>query len=116
MVTRAPAVTYRPASIVQPSPSEMPQPELAPSRQCEPILTTWTPTPESVPMIEAPPPTSDSGSITTPAEIRPSTIDGPSVPALKLTNPAAMTVVPTARWEPRRTLSALAIRTPAGTT
>ena len=33
-------------------------------------------------MIEAPPPTSDPSPTTTPAEIRPSTIEVPSVPAL----------------------------------
>ena len=33
-------------------------------------------------MIEAPPPTSESRPTTTPAEIRPSTIEVPSVPAL----------------------------------
>ena len=33
-------------------------------------------------MIDAPPPTSLPSPITTPAEMRPSTIDAPSVPAL----------------------------------
>ena len=37
------------------------------------------------------------------------------MPALKLTKPSCMTVVPGARWAPRRTRSASAIRTPAGT-
>ena len=45
-------------------------------------------------MIDAPPPTSEPSPTTTPAEIRPSTIDEPSVPALKLTKPSCMTVVP----------------------
>ena len=67
-------------------------------------------------MIEAPPPMSLSGPTTTPALIRPSTIDGPSVPALKLTKPSCMTVVPSARWAPRRTRSPSAIRTPEGMT
>jgi len=51
----------------------------------------------SVPMIEAPPPMSDPSPTTTPALIRPSTIDAPRVPALKLTKPSCMTVVPDAR-------------------
>ena len=67
-------------------------------------------------MIEAPPPTSLPSPITTPAEMRPSTIEAPSVPALKLTKPSCMTVVPSARCAPSRTRSASAMRTPAGTT
>ncbi len=67
-------------------------------------------------MIEAPPPTSEPSPTTTPAEIRPSTIEVPSVPALKLTKPSCITVVPPARWAPSRTRSASAIRTPVGTT
>ena len=50
----------------------------------------------SVPMIEAPPPTSESRPTTTPAEMRPSTIEVPRVPALKLTKPSCITVVPSA--------------------
>ena len=46
---------------------------------------------------------SEPSPTTTPAEIRPSTIEVPSVPALKFTNPSCMTVVPSARWAPRRT-------------
>ena len=46
--------------------------------------------------------------------IRPSTIEVPSVPALKLTKPSCITVVPAARWAPSRTRSASAIRTPDG--
>ena len=67
-------------------------------------------------MMEAPPPTSVPSSTTTPDEIRPSTIEVPSVPALKLTKPSCMTVVPSARWAPSRTRSASAIRTPVGVT
>ena len=48
-------------------------------------------------MIDAPPPTSLPSSTTTPEEIRPSTIDVPSVPALKFTKPSCITVVPVAR-------------------
>ena len=51
---------------------------------------------------------------TTPGLMRPSTIDAPSVPALKFTKPSCMTVVPAARCAPRRTRSASAIRTPDG--
>jgi hypothetical protein len=67
-------------------------------------------------MIDAPPPMSVPSPTTTPAEIRPSTIDVPSVPALKLTKPSCMTVVPSARWAPSRTRSASPIRTPEGAT
>ena len=67
-------------------------------------------------MIDAPPPMSLSAPTTTPALMRPSTMEGPSVPALKLTKPSCMTVVPSARWAPRRTRSASAIRTPEGKT
>ena len=67
-------------------------------------------------MIDEPPPTSEPSPTTTPAEMRPSTMDTPSVPALKLTKPSCMTVVPLARWAPSRARSASAIRTPEGTT
>ena len=67
-------------------------------------------------MIDAPPPTSEPSPTSTPAEIRPSTMEVPRVPALKLTKPSCITVVPAARWAPRRTRSASAIRTPLGTT
>ena len=67
-------------------------------------------------MIEAPPPMSLPSPTITPCEIRPSTIEVPSVPALKLQNPSCMTVVPGARWAPSRTRSASPIRTPEGTT
>jgi len=67
-------------------------------------------------MMEAPPPMSEPSPTTTPCEMRPSTIDVPSVPALKFTNPACITVVPGARWAPRRTLEASATRTPSGST
>ena len=80
------------------------------------MLTLSLPPPDSVPMIELPPPMSDPSPTTTPCTMRPSTIEVPSVPALKLTNPSCITVVPAARWAPRRTRSASAIRTPDGTT
>ena len=50
-------------------------PAFAPSRQRSPTEITSVPPPDSVPMIEAPPPTSESRPTTTPAEIRPSTIE-----------------------------------------
>ena len=65
-------------------------------------------------MIEAPPPTSLPSPTTTPWLMRPSTIEWPSVPALKFTKPSCMTVVPSARCAPRRTRRASAIRTPGG--
>ena len=67
-------------------------------------------------MMEAPPPMSVPSPTTTPAEMRPSTIEAPSVPALKFTNPSCMTVVPSARCAPRRMRSASPMRTPDGTT
>ena len=93
----AAAVMYVPASMTQLSPSEIPSPELAPSRHFFPIEITCFPPPLKVPMIDAPPPTSLPSSTTTPEEIRPSTIDVPSVPALKFTKPSCITVVPVAR-------------------
>ena len=67
-------------------------------------------------MIEAPPPMSLPSPTTTPCETRPSTIEVPSVPALKFTKPSCMTVVPGARWAPRRTREASAMRTRSGVT
>ena len=67
-------------------------------------------------MMLAPPPMSEPLPTTTPAEIRPSTMLAPSVPALKFTKPSCITVVPSARCAPSRTRSASAIRTPLGTT
>ena len=65
-------------------------------------------------MIDEPPPTSEPSPTTTPALMRPSTIECPSVPALKFTKPSCITVVPSARYAPRRTRSASATRTPDG--
>ena len=80
------------------------------------MLTRSVPPPDSVPIVEAPPPMSEPSPTTTPWLIRPSTIEVPSVPALKLTKPSCITVVPLARWAPSRTRSASAMRTPDGTT
>jgi hypothetical protein len=79
-----------------------------------PMRTRSVPPPDRVPIVEAPPPMSEPSPTTTPWEIRPSTIEAPRVPALKLTKPSCMTVVPGARWAPSRTRSASAIRTPDG--
>ena len=49
-------------------------------------------------------------------EGRISAMDVPSVPALKLTKPSCITVVPSARCAPSRTRSASAMRTPLGAT
>ena len=80
------------------------------------MLTRVVPPPERVPMIEDPAPTSEPSPTTTPWTMRPSTIEVPSVPALKLQKPSCITVVPAARWAPSRTRSASAMRTPDGTT
>jgi len=69
-------------------------PEFAPSSARSPIETRCVPPPDSVPMIEAPPPMSLPSPTTTPWLMRPSTIEVPRVPALKLTKPSCMTVVP----------------------
>ena len=69
-------------------------PAFAPSSVRAPIETRCAPPPDSVPMIDAPPPMSLPSPTTTPCETRPSTIEVPSVPALKFTNPSCMTVVP----------------------
>ncbi len=61
------------------------------------MLITSLPPPDSVPMIDEPPPMSEPSPTTTPALMRPSTIECPSVPALKFTKPSCMTVVPSAR-------------------
>ena len=92
--TRAPAVTYSPASMVQRSPKGMPQPALAPIRQCSPMEMTICPPPESVPMVLALPPRSVLAPSVTPCETRPSTMFGPKAPALKLRKPSCITVVP----------------------
>jgi len=80
------------------------------------MRTRSLPPPERVPIVDAPPPMSEPLPTTTPWLMRPSTIELPKVPALKFTKPSCMTVVPDARWAPRRTRSASAIRTPEGTT
>lgn len=51
---------------------------------------------------------------TTPGVMRPSTMDSPRAPALKLTNPSCVTVAPGDRCAPSRTRSASAMRTPSG--
>ncbi len=95
---------------------EMPTPEFAPRSARSPMTTRCVPPPESVPMMEAPPPTSEPSPTTTPCVMRPSTMDAPSVPALKLTKPSCITVVPGARCAPSRTREASAMRTRSGVT
>ncbi len=51
-------------------------PAWAPIRQRRPTLMISLPPPDRVPMMDAPPPTSEPSPTTTPAEMRPSTIDG----------------------------------------
>ena len=80
--------------MVHRSPRGIPSPELAPNRQFRPIEMTTSPPPDRVPMVEAPPPISDPSPQKTPAEILPSIMAAPSVPALKLTKPSCMIVVP----------------------
>src|SRR3978361_889432 len=72
----------------------MPMPALAPSRHRSPMEMPAVPPPDRVPMIEAPPPMSEPSPTTTPWLIRPSTLEVPSVPALKLTKPPATTTAP----------------------
>ena len=91
-------------------------PALAPIRQFSPTLMTSLPPPESVPMIDEPPPTSEPLPTITPGADAALDHRVPSVPALKFTKPSCMTVVPSARWAPRRTRSASATRTPDGAT
>ncbi|MNG39268.1 hypothetical protein D3C84_1272800 [compost metagenome] len=69
-------------------------PALAPIRQPSPTEITRLPPPDRVPMVEQPPPRSEPLPTNTPAETRPSIMPGPAVPALKLTKPSCITVVP----------------------
>ena len=69
-------------------------PALAPIRQFRPTDTISVPPPDKVPMVLLLPPRSLFSPTMTPAETRPSIIAWPSVPALKLTKPSCMTVVP----------------------
>ena len=81
-----------------------------------PIEITSLPPPLSVPIMDAPPPISLPSPTTTPELILPSTIDFPNVPALKLTKPSCITVVPADKYAPSRTRSPSAILTPSGIT
>src|SRR5680860_1352235 len=85
--TLVPDVRYRPASTVQRSPRGRPIPALAPIRQFSPTEIMRLPPPDNVPMVEQPPPRSEPLPTITPAEIRPSIMLVPSVPALKLIKP-----------------------------
>ena len=68
------------------------------------------------PIVLEPPPRSELFPTTTPAEILPSIMAFPNVPALKLTKPSCIIVVPSLRYAPNRTLLASAIRTFFGIT
>ena len=96
-LTLVPAVTNKPASMVQRSPRGIPKPAFAPIKHSLPTEITISPPPERVPIVEQPPPRSEPSPTQTPAEMRPSIIPGPSVPALKLMKPSCMTVVPSPR-------------------
>ena len=85
---------YKPASTVQLSPKGIPIPEFAPSRQFFPTEIFMSLPPERVPIVLQPPPKSELSPMTTPADILPSIIALPKVPALKLTKPSCITVVP----------------------
>jgi hypothetical protein len=61
------------------------------------MVMRMLPPPDRVPMVLELPPRSLCAPTTTPWEMRPSTMLGPSAPALKLTNPSCMTVVPSPR-------------------
>ena len=94
----------------------MPRPELAPNRQSSPteIFTLFPP--ERVPIVEQPPPKSEFLPTITPADILPSIIADPRVPALKFIKPSCMTVVPSDKYAPSLTLEPSAILTPEGIT
>ena len=101
---------------MQPLASEKPIPALAPIRQFSPTEIISDPPPERVPMVLQPPPRSLFSPTTTPEEMRPSIIALLRVPALKLTNPSCMTVVPSPINAPNRMRAVSAIRIPFGTT
>ena len=73
-------------------PNGIPKPEFAPIKQFSPIEIFTALPPDNVPIVLAPPPKSEFLPITTPAEILPSIMAVPSVPALKFTNPSCITV------------------------
>ena len=106
-----PAVTYNPASTVQLSPKEIPIPEFAPKRQFLPTEILVSFPPDKVPIVLEPPPRSELSPITTPADILPSIIALPRVPALKFTKPSCIIVVPSLKYAPSLTLLASAILT-----
>ena len=90
-------------------------PEFAPKRQFSPMKIFVSLPPERVPIVLAPPPISELFPTTTPAEILPSIIAEPRVPALKLTKPSCIIVVPSLRYAPNLTLEVSAILTFLGT-
>ena len=86
-------------------------PEFAPNKQFSPIDIFVLLPPESVPIVLEPPPRSELFPTITPAEILPSIIAFPSVPALKFTKPSCITVVPSLKYAPNLTLLVSAILT-----
>ena len=90
-------------------------PALAPIKQFSPTDTNSVPPPDKVPIVLELPPKSLPFETITPAEILPSIIAGPNVPALKFTNPSCIIVVPLPIYAPSLTLDVSAIRTPEGT-
>ena len=102
---------YKPASTIQLLPNGIPNPEFAPRRQFSPIDIFMSLPPDRVPIVLQPPPKSELLPTTTPAEILPSIIATPKVPALKFTKPSCITVVPELKYAPSRTLDASAILT-----
>ena len=75
----------------------MPSPAFAPINEFSPREILILLPPDRVPIVLEPPPKSDPLPMITPAEILPSIIADPIVPALKLTNPSCIIVVPSER-------------------
>ncbi|EKE26387.1 MAG: hypothetical protein ACD_4C00306G0003 [uncultured bacterium (gcode 4)] len=80
-------VNTRPAAMQTLFPKGIPHSAIAPIRQFSPVEILVVLPPDKVPRNPAPAPTSVPAPMVVPADIRPSTMDAPSVPALKFTNP-----------------------------
>ena len=79
-----PAVTYKPASTVQPSAKGNPMPALAPIKQFSPTDTNSVPPPERVPIVLELPPRSLPFETITPAEILPRSLQVPMCACVKI--------------------------------